>query len=124
MADTHFCNNIKYFYNFKPNISTTTTRDSRAEIYKYSNINLAIEVGKQRLTQYLTLRNIIYTPYFYTNLISTAKLYKVKVIINQFMNYLRYKDDKSLFANLTEYKGLYLIDTITTLPPTFTTYAT
>src|SRR6266702_152382 len=34
------------------------------------------------------------------------------------MNHLRYKDDGSLFANLTEYGGLYLIDAIPTLPPT------
>jgi len=48
--------------------------DSKAEIHGYSNINLAIEVGKKCLTQYLTLRNIAYTPYFYTNLVSAAKL--------------------------------------------------
>ena len=46
MVDTHFCNNIRYFYNFKPSISTVTAGDSRAEIYGYSNINLAIKVGK------------------------------------------------------------------------------
>ena len=46
MADTHFCNNIKYFCNFKPSISIVIAGDSRAEIYKYSNINLAIKVGK------------------------------------------------------------------------------
>ena len=46
MADTHFYNNIRYFYDFKPSISIATARDSRAEIYRYSNINLAIEVGK------------------------------------------------------------------------------
>src|SRR6266550_3662200 len=103
-------------------MSTTMTRDSRVEIYRYNDINLAIEIGKQRLTQYLTLRNIAYTPYFYTNLISTTKLRKVKIIINQFINYLRYKDNESLFTNLTEYRGFYLIDAITTLPPTFTTY--
>ena len=28
------------------------------------------------------------------------------------MNYLRYKDDGSLFTNLIEYKGLYLINAI------------
>ncbi len=104
-------------------MSIATARDSGAEIYGYSDINLAIKVGKQRLTQYLTLRNVTYTPYFYTNLISTVKLHKVGVIINQSINYLRYKDDKSLFANLIEYKGLYLIDAITTLLPTLTTYA-
>src|SRR6266702_4831162 len=98
MADTHFCNNIQYFYDFKLSISTATARDFRAEIHKYNNINLAIEVGKQCLTQYLILRNITYTPYFYINLISIAKLCKVKVIINQFINHLRYKDDRSLFA--------------------------
>ena len=63
-------------------MSTATARDSRAEIHKYSNINLAIKVGKQRLTQYLILRNIAYTPYFHINLISAAKLRRVRVIIN------------------------------------------
>ena len=70
------------------------------------------------------MRNIAYTPYFYTNLISVAKLYRVGVIINQSINYLRYKDDRSLFANLIEYRGLYLINAITTLPPTPTAYTT
>jgi len=46
MADTHFCNNIRYFCNFKPSISIATAGDSRAEIHKYSNINLVIKVGK------------------------------------------------------------------------------
>jgi hypothetical protein len=46
MADTHFCNNIEYFCNFKLSISIITARDSKVEIYKYSNINLAIKVGK------------------------------------------------------------------------------
>jgi len=46
MADTHFCNDIRYFYNFKPSISTATAGDSGAEIYGYNNINLAIKVGK------------------------------------------------------------------------------
>ena len=46
MADTHFYNNIRYFYNFKLSISIATAGDSGAEIYKYSNINLAIKVGK------------------------------------------------------------------------------
>jgi len=124
MADTHFCNDIRYSYNFKLSMSTATARDSRAEIHGYSNINLAIKVGKQRLTRYLILRNVAYTSYFYTNLISAAKLYRVKVIINQFINYLRYKDNGSLFANLTEYRGLYFIDTIACLLPTPTTYAT
>ena len=40
------------------------------------------------------------------------------------MNYLRYKDDGSLFSNFTEYGGLYLIDAIATLPPTPTAYTT
>jgi hypothetical protein len=35
---------------------------------------------------------------------------------------LRYKDDKSLFTNFIEYKGLYLIDAIIILPLIFTTY--
>ena len=56
--------------------------DSRAEIHRYGNINLAIKVGKQRLNRYLTLRNVAYAPYFYTNLISVAKFHRVKVIIN------------------------------------------
>ena len=59
-----------------------TARDSRAEIHGYGDINLAIKVGKQRLTWYLTLRNIVYVFYFYTNLISVAKLYRVGIIIN------------------------------------------
>ena len=46
MADTYFCNNIRYFYDFKPYISTAMARDSKAEIYKYSDINLAIKVSK------------------------------------------------------------------------------
>ena len=50
LVDTHFCNDIQYFYNFKPYMFITTARDSRAEIYKYNDINLAIKVGKQRLT--------------------------------------------------------------------------
>jgi hypothetical protein len=97
--------------------------DSRAEIYRYGNINLAIKVGKQRLTQYLTLRNVTYASYFYTNLISIVKLHRVRVIINESINYLRYKDNGSLFSNLTEYRGLYLINAIATLLPTPTTYA-
>ncbi len=63
-------------------MSTVITGDSRVKIYKYNNINLAIEVNEQCLTQYLTFKNIAYTPYFYTNSISIVKLYKVKVIIN------------------------------------------
>ena len=82
MADTHFCNDIRYFRGFKLSMSIATAGDSRAEIYRYSNINLAIKVGKQRLNWYLTLRNIAYAPYFYTNLIFVAKLYRVGVIIN------------------------------------------
>ncbi len=46
MADTHFCNDIWYFYDFKPSMSTVIARDFRAEIHGYSDINLAIEVGK------------------------------------------------------------------------------
>ena len=46
MADTHFYNNIRYFRDFKPYISTAMAGDSRAEIYGYNNINLAIKVGK------------------------------------------------------------------------------
>jgi hypothetical protein len=123
MANTYFCNNIRYFYNFKLSISIVIARDSRAEIYRYSDINLTIKVSKQCLTWNLTLRNVAYAPYFYTNLISIAKLRRVGVIINQSINHLRYKDDGSLFTNLTEYRGLYLINTITSLPPTPTAYA-
>ena len=103
-------------------MSIAMAGDSRVEIYRYGNINLAIKVGKQRLTWYLILRNIAYAPYFYTNLISTVKLHRVKIIINQFINYLYYKDNSSLFTNLIEYGGLYLIDAIITLlfTPTFT----
>ena len=46
MADTHFCNNIRYFRDFKLYISTVIAGDAGAEIYRYSNINLAIKVGK------------------------------------------------------------------------------
>ncbi len=46
MADTYFYNNIRYFYDFKPCIFTAIVKDARAEIYRYSNINLAIKVGK------------------------------------------------------------------------------
>ena len=56
-------------------------------------------------------------------MISVVKFYKVRVIIDQFTNHLRYKDDGSLFTNFIEYGGLYLIDTIATLLPTFTAYA-
>jgi len=44
--------------------------------------------------------------------------------MDQSTNHLRYKDNGSLFTNLIEYRGLYLINTITYLPPTPTTYAT
>ena len=46
MANTYFCNDIKYFHNFKLSMSTVIAGDSGVEIYKYSNINLAIKVGK------------------------------------------------------------------------------
>ena len=46
MADTYFCNNIQYFCDFKPSMSTAIAGDFRAEIYGYSDINLAIKVGK------------------------------------------------------------------------------
>jgi len=46
MVDTHFYNNIRYFRDLKLYISIATARDSRAEIYRYSNINLVIKVGK------------------------------------------------------------------------------
>ena len=82
MADTHFCNDIRYFYDFKLSIFIVMAGDSGAEIYRYGNINLAIKVGKQRLTWYLILRNVAYAPYFYTNLVSVVKLYRVGVIIN------------------------------------------
>jgi hypothetical protein len=63
-------------------MSIATAGDSGVEIYGYGDINLAIEVGKQHLTRYLTLRNVAYAPYFYTNLISAAKLCRVGVIID------------------------------------------
>jgi len=46
MADTHFCNDIRYFCDFKLSMSIATARDSGAEIHGYSDINLAIKVGK------------------------------------------------------------------------------
>ena len=46
IADTYFYNNIRYFCDFKPYMSTVMARDSRAEIYRYSDINLAIKVSK------------------------------------------------------------------------------
>jgi len=66
----------------------------------------------------------VYAPYFYINLISVAKLCRVGVIINQFINYLRYKDNGALFANLIKYRGLYLINAIAYLLLTPTAYAT
>jgi len=45
MADTHFCNDIRYFRDFKLSMSIVIARDSGAEIYGYGDINLAIEVG-------------------------------------------------------------------------------
>ena len=41
------------------------------------------------------------------------------------MNYLRYKDDGSLFANFMEYRGLYFINAIASLlfTPNPTAYA-
>jgi len=53
-----------------------------------------------------------------------VKLYRVGVIIDQFINYLHYKDDGSLFTNLMEYGGLYFINTIICLLPTPTAYTT
>ena len=46
MADTHFCNDIWYFCDFKLYMFTVMARDSGAEIHGYGDINLAIEVGK------------------------------------------------------------------------------
>jgi len=46
MADTYFYNNIRYFRNLKPCISIVMASNTGAEIYKYSNINLVIKVGK------------------------------------------------------------------------------
>jgi len=46
MADTYFCNDIRYFRDFKLSISIAIAGDSRAEIYGYGDINLAIKVGK------------------------------------------------------------------------------
>ena len=46
MVDTHFYNDIWYFRDFKPSMSITTAGDSGAEIHRYGDINLAIEVGK------------------------------------------------------------------------------
>jgi len=46
MADTHFYNNIRYFRDLKPYISTAIAGDAGVEIHGYSNVNLAIKVGK------------------------------------------------------------------------------
>ena len=46
MVDIHFCNDIRYFRDLKLCISIVTAGDARVEIYGYSNINLAIKVGK------------------------------------------------------------------------------
>jgi len=46
MADTHFCNDIRYFRDLKPCMSIATAGDARAEIHGYGNINLVIKVGK------------------------------------------------------------------------------
>ena len=46
MADIYFCNDIRYFCDFKPSMSTAIAEDSGAEIYGYNDINLAIKVGK------------------------------------------------------------------------------
>jgi len=46
MADTYFCNDIRYFRDLKPYISTAIAGDARVEIHGYGNINLAIKVGK------------------------------------------------------------------------------
>jgi len=46
MADTYFCNNIRYFRDLKLCISTAIAGDAGAEIYGYGDINLAIKVGK------------------------------------------------------------------------------
>jgi len=46
MADTYFCNDIRYFRDFKLSISIATAGDSKAEIHRYGNINLAIKVGE------------------------------------------------------------------------------
>ena len=46
MVDTHFCNDIRYFRDFKSSMFIVIAGDSGAEIYRYGDINLAIEVGK------------------------------------------------------------------------------
>ena len=112
MVDTYIYNDIRYFRNFEPTNDIAIAGDNSTEIYGYRDILLAIEVGKQRLIRHLTLKNIAYTPYFHINLVYTAKLRKVSVIIDQATNYLRYKHNGSLFANLTERGDLYLINVI------------
>jgi hypothetical protein len=116
MADTHICNDIKQFKNFVPANTTAPAGDRGMEIRGYGDIQLAIEVGKQRLIRHLTLKKVAYAPKSHINLVCAAKLRKVGVIIDQETNHLRYKDDGSLFANLTERSDLYLID-VTTVPP-------
>jgi len=46
MADTHFCNDIRYFCDLKPCMSIATAGDAGVEIHGYGDINLAIKVGK------------------------------------------------------------------------------
>src|SRR5579871_5025566 len=116
MADTHICNDIKQFRNFTPTSETATAGDTGMKICGYGDILLAIEVGKQRLIRQLMLKNVAYTPDSHINLVCAAKLRKVGVIIDQATNHLRYKDDNSLFANLTERSDLYIIDA-TVIPP-------
>ena len=123
MADTHICNDIKYFRSFEPTKATATAGDNGAEIHGYGDVLLAIEVGKQRLIRHLTLKNVAYAPYFHINLVCAAKLRKVGVIMDQATNHLRYKDDGSLFANLTERGDLYLIDATAVPPPSTTACA-
>jgi hypothetical protein len=117
MANTHICNNIQHFRNFIPSNTMATAGDAGAEIHGYGDVQLEIEVGKQRLMRQLTLKNVAYAPYFHINLICAAKLRKVGVIIDQATRHLRYQDDRSLFANLTEHGDLYLIDATVVPPP-------
>jgi len=58
MADTHFYNNIRYFCNLKLCISIATAGDSKAEIYRYNNINLAIKVGKCYGTRVMAIKRM------------------------------------------------------------------
>jgi len=46
MADTYFCNDIRYFRNLKLCMSIVIAGDAGAEIHGYGNINLVIKVGK------------------------------------------------------------------------------